>query len=151
MAYLADTNILLRWVQPHDPDHQSAVNAVLMLHRQGEEVFITPQNLVEFWNVATRPAQANGIGLTPVQADAEAMRLERLFPLKPDVPAIHPEWRRLVVSAGVSGVQVHDTRLAAAMRVHGISHLLTFNVRDFTRFGGITVMHPVDVPPMPAS
>jgi hypothetical protein len=28
------------------------------------------------------------------------------------------------------------------MHVHGVSHLLTLNVRDFSRYAGITVVHP---------
>lgn len=146
MSYLADTNVLLRWVQPSDPERATAVAAVDALWDQGEEVYITPQNLIEFWNVATRPHTANGLGLTPAQADVEASQLETIFPLVPDTAAIYPQWRQLVMGAAVSGVQVHDARLAAVMRVHGISHLLTFNVRDFQRFGGITVVHPGDVP-----
>jgi predicted nucleic acid-binding protein len=144
MAYLLDTNILLRWTQPLDPQHALAVKAVLQLREREEELCIVPQNLVEFWNVATRPVERNGFGLTPQQADAEVQRLEQLLPVKLDVPQIHAEWRRLVVEAEVRGVQVHDARLAAAMRVHGVSNLLTFNVRDFTRFG-VTAVHPSDV------
>ena len=146
MPYLADTNILLRWIEPGAPMCEQARVAVRALRVAGEDIFITPQNMVEFWNGATRPTHANGLGLTPVQADVEARQLESLFPLIPDVPAIHARSRSLVVTVGVSGVQVHDARLAAAMLVHGISHLLTFNVRDFQRFGGIQVVHPSRVP-----
>ncbi len=146
MSYCADTNILLRWIEPGTALCDEAQAAVKVLRRQGETVYITPQNLVEFWNGATRPLSANGLGLTPAQADAEASALERLFPLLPDTPAIHPEWRRLVVAHSVSGVQVHDARLAAALLTHGVTHLLSFNVRDFQRFGGITTVHPADVP-----
>lgn len=146
MAYLADTNVLLRWIQPQDIDHARAVQAVLSLREAGEEVVLTPQNLVEFWNVATRPKERNGVGLTPAQADQETQRLERLFPVLLDRPEIHGVWRRLVVECGVSGVQVHDARLAAAMAVHGVTHLLTFNGRDFTRYQSVTVVHPSQVP-----
>jgi len=38
-----------------------------------------------------------------------------------------------------------DTKFAAAMLVHGISHILTFNVQDFKRFPSITVVHPATV------
>ena len=40
------------------------------------------------------------------------------------------------------GVQVHDARLAAAMYVHGVAHILTLNVADFSRFSGLTPVHP---------
>jgi predicted nucleic acid-binding protein len=46
------------------------------------------------------------------------------------------------VSHNVSGVQVHDARLAAAMRVHGIERVLTFNERDFARYPDIQAVHP---------
>ena len=59
----------------------------------------------------------------------------------PDSLAVHEEWRRLLVTHGVSGVQVHDARLAAAMRVHGVKRILTFNDRDFTRFTHIEAIH----------
>jgi predicted nucleic acid-binding protein len=62
--------------------------------------------------------------------------------LLPDSEAIYHEWRRLVVTHSVSGVKVHDARLAAAMKVHGIEHLLTLNPDDFTRYTDITVVHP---------
>lgn len=55
------------------------------------------------------------------------------------------EWRRLVVAHSVSGVQVHDARLAAAMLVHRIPYLLTLNARDFARYPGITALHPSEV------
>ncbi|HET6386052.1 MAG TPA: type II toxin-antitoxin system VapC family toxin [Armatimonadota bacterium] len=145
MPHLADTNILLRWLEPGTPMCAQAQAAVRKLRLRGETIYITPQNLVEFWNGATRPATANGLGLTPAQADAEARQLESLFPLAEDTPAIHRQWRHLVVACGVSGVHVHDARLAAAMLAHGIDHILTFNVRDFARFGAIVAVHPTSV------
>src|SRR3989442_13670907 len=76
MAYLVDTNVALRWTQPSDPGYTLAQSAIATLRQRSEAVFITPQNLIEFWNVATRPAVRNGLGLTPAQADHEAARLE---------------------------------------------------------------------------
>jgi predicted nucleic acid-binding protein len=108
-------------------------------------VFITPQNLIEFWNAATHPVDRNGFGFTPAQADREVTQLEQLFPLAPDTPAIYGEWRQRVVSVGVSGVQVHDARLVAVMRAHGLTHILTFNTHDFVRYPGIITVHPQDV------
>src|SRR5438105_3144076 len=59
--------------------------------------------------------------------------------------AVHAEWRRLLVLHAVTGVQVHDTRIAATMSVHGVTHLLTFNGGDFARFAGVTARHPRDI------
>lgn len=145
MAYLADTNILLRWVSPADPQHSLAVSSVKALQRRGEIVHITPQNLIEFWNVATRQAAANGLGMSPAEAERQVESLELLFPLVPDTPDVYREWRRLVSVAGVSGVRVHDARLAAVMLANGLTHVLTFNSADFKGFPGITVVRPEDV------
>ncbi len=116
-----------------------------MLRQRREPVCYTPQNLVEFWRVCTRPVSANGFGLSVAETDRRAKVIERLFTLLPDRPEIHTEWRSLVVACEVSGVQVHDARLVAAMRVHGLSRLLTLNVADFTRFPGVIAVHPEDV------
>jgi hypothetical protein len=52
------------------------------------------------------------------------------------------EWRRIVVQQAVSGVQVHDARLVAAMRVHKVRHIFTLNVADFSRYEMIEAVHP---------
>ena len=144
MIYLADTNVLLRFADRTHPIHATIRAAVRKLRTSGHSVRATPQNFVEFWNVATRPIERNGLGLVPATADRLLRLVERLFSLLPDSPAVYTEWRRLVVSFGVSGVQVHDARIAAAMIVHGVTHILTFNTTDFVRYGtrGIVAVNP---------
>jgi predicted nucleic acid-binding protein len=145
MEHLADTNILLRSIDQTHTMHSSATTALRTFLGSGDRVCVTPQNIIEFWSVCTRPVDRNGLGLSPGEADREASRLEGLLTLLPDVPAIYPEWRRLVVAHSVSGVRVHDARIVAAMNIYGISNLLTFNGPDFNRFPGIHVVHPNDV------
>lgn len=145
MDYLADTNIILRLAEPAHPMHAAVLKSVTKLFSDGNDLCLIPQNLIEFWNVATRPADKNGFGWTPSQTDAEVSILENAFTILPDVQAIFTEWRRLVIAHSVSGKQVHDTRLVAAMNVHKIYHLLTFNTDDtddFKRFSNITVVSP---------
>ncbi len=142
--YLADTNILLRLVKSNDPEFPLIRSAVRALEARGNRLCYVPQNMVEFWNACTRPADRNGYGLSIAEADQRAQRVERAFALLPDNDRIHPEWRRLVLAQSVSGAQVHDARLVAAMHVHGVTHLLTLNDRDFTRYSGITIVHPRD-------
>ncbi len=138
----ADTNILLRSVEPAHPTHQQAVNAVKTLLANGDRVCLIPQNLIEFWNVATRSTDKNGFGWSPVKTDAEISRLETLLTVLPDSQAIYREWRKLVLANSVIGKQVHDARIAAAMNVHQITKLLTFNIKDFKRFRHITLIDP---------
>ncbi|MDB9420383.1 PIN domain nuclease [Microcystis aeruginosa CS-563/04] len=97
---------------------------------QGEKLYIAPQNLIEFWNVYTRPINRNGLGRTVAAAKAEIDRLKSLFPIIDDLPAIYPEWERLVFTYSVKGVQVHDAKLVAAMCVHDLIPFFKSNDRD---------------------
>lgn len=146
MAYLFDSNILLRLVHRHHPEHVLARTAAHMLHQRGEQGYYTSQNLVEFWNVATRPATARGgLGRSLKDTDHAVRVVERIVTLLPDTSTVHTEWRRLVVAQGVAGVQVHDARLVAFMQVYGVTHLLTLNTKDFARYPGIIAVHPSHV------
>lgn len=146
MAYLLDTNILLRTLITDDPTYQTTQNAIASLRRSKQRLFIAPQNLIELWSVATRPADKNGLGLDPNQAKAEVTRLKELFILLPDVEQVYLEWERLVTTYEVKGTKVHDTRLVAFMIVHRLDYVLTFNVKDFRRFSGeITPVSPKEI------
>jgi len=147
MSYLVDTNILLRLVQKNSPIHSDTQRAILMLKRQGELLYIIPQNLIEFWAVATRPINSNGLGLSTAQAVHETEKLKKIFILHLDRPAIFGEWESLIVKYQVMGKQVHDARLVAAMITHQITHILTFNIDDFKRFSAIVVVDPRSVTP----
>ncbi len=140
MKCLLDTNVLLRMSEPGTVACDDALRMVAHLRRAGHELVIAPQVMVEFWCAATRPSNRNGLGWSVEQADAALTQWEASFGMVPETPAIYHEWRRLVGSIGVSGVQVHDARIVAGMTVHGITHILTFNVADFTRFAGIGVL-----------
>ena len=111
MAYLVDTSILGRLANVTDVDHPVALRAVVELHRRGEVLHVTPQNLVEFRNAATRPAVVNGLGLTAAEAEAKVSDFEAAFPLLAETPDIYPAWKALVGALGVIGKQVHDARL----------------------------------------
>ena len=144
--YLVDSNILLRWVKPDHSDYPAIVSAIEdILQRQGVLCY-TSQNLAEFWNTSTRPVDRNGYGLSPGETDRRAKFFEDRLRLLPDSLAVHEEWRKLLVTHSVSGVQVHDARLVAAMRVHGLKRILTFNDRDFARYTDIQAIHPRAIP-----
>lgn len=145
MSFLLDTNILTRAAQPGHAMHQVALDSVAELRRQQESLHIAPQNIYEFWVVATRPVAQNGIGLTPSEADAELSRFVAWFSLLGDDPRILPLWRQLVVQHQVIGKSGHDARLVATMFAYGIDRLLTFNKADFARYQQITVFSPRDI------
>ena len=150
--YLADSNILLRSIQEDHPLKPVAFNAVSTLLERGDQVFLVPQVLYEFWVVCTRPEGeqphgGNGLGMTPEATVQEMARLMHLLPMIPDDERIFGLWTLLVSSYGVLGKQAHDTRLVAAMLTHNITHLLTFNGRHFDRYDKITVVDPNHILP----
>ncbi|MGI8979373.1 MAG: type II toxin-antitoxin system VapC family toxin [Pirellulaceae bacterium] len=153
MSYLVDTSVLVRLANQQDASYGIAWGAVTELHRRGEVLHIASQNLVEFLNVATRPLANNGLGLSPADAHKQLVQFESTFPLLAETVDIHPAWKTLVSVLGVIGKQVHDARLVAICRVHGVSQVLTFNTAHFARLGTagptITAVHPHDIQPAP--
>lgn len=145
--YLADSNILLRLAKRDHPEYRVVRSAVKTLHENDIQLAYTLQNLAEFWNASTRPANKNGFGLSIEETENNAREIERSFMFLPDNDAVFREWRRIVFRFRVSGVQVHDARIAASMYAHGIAHILTFNGSDFTRFTAISAIHPNSVLP----
>jgi predicted nucleic acid-binding protein len=145
MSVQLDTNILIRLAQPTDPAHGIARTAVAKLQGTRRSPGIVPQNLYEFWVVATRPVAGNGLGLTVPECHAEIVRLKTLFPLRLDDPAIVGVWEVLVVAHDCKGKVAHDARLVAAMQTHGLTDILTFNTGDFARFPGIVAIDPATV------
>ena len=149
MGILVDTSVLGRLANRTDILHAAAQAAVMRLHRRGEILHVTAQNLVEFRSFATRPIAVNGLGMTAAQASAVAAAFEATFPMLDETPAVYPAWRSLVERIGVVGKQVHDARLVAVCQVHGVKGVLTFNVAHFARLAspetGIEVLDPLDV------
>jgi predicted nucleic acid-binding protein len=143
VVYLLDTSLLVRLANSADAQHSTAVTAVLELHRRGEALHVTPQVLVEFRSVATRPVESNGLGLSPADAAAQSAGFEAAFGLLVETLDVYPAWKQVVDGLGIIGKQVHDARLVAVCHVHGVSHLLTFNAAHFARmaeFGPTVVM-----------
>lgn len=145
MSYLVDTNVLLRSVQKSHPMHPAATQSIDLLIRDGEKVPVIPQNLIEFWAVATRPETSNGLGLSVEETAQRIAALKTAFVLLPDTDSIFNQWEHLVARHSVAGKQVYDARLVAAMLVHNLTHLLTFNDGDFKRFSEITVVNPQNI------
>ena len=131
MSILIDTNVLLRRTQPAHVHHVVAVESVAALMTAGEPVHFTLQNIAEFWTVATRPIANNGLGFAPATAFAEIAKIEHLLNVLPDSPLMYEEWKRLILKHQIIGVRSHDARLVAAMNVHRVRRILTFDREDF--------------------
>jgi len=95
--------------------------------------------------VATRPLSSNGLGMSTIDAQSRIVELRRTFILMPDTAGVFDNWLALVSHHDVKGKPSHHARLVAAMQVHGITQILTFNRGDFARYPGIMVLTPDEV------
>jgi predicted nucleic acid-binding protein len=125
------------------PQNPVAARALATLLRERSEVFITAQNIVEFWAVATRLRESNGFGWTCERTRAEVQGLRQKFPLLQESPAIFVQWTRLVETIPVTGKRAHDARLVAVLKTHRVDHLLTFNSGDFRLFTDVSIVDPL--------
>src|SRR5262245_29111037 len=117
---LLDTNLLTRMTRSRDAQAAIARSAIQTLVDRGEQIIVVPQNLYEFWVVATRasgppPGGSNGLGMTPQQTSLWIQFFKRRFMLLPDREEIGDLWLSLVTTHGVKGFRAHDVRLVAAM------------------------------------
>ena len=146
---LLDTNLLARLTSSLHPHCVPSRRAVSRLNSRGERLVIVPQNLFEFWAVATRkpgppPTGQNGLGMPCNQASQWMQYFRRRFVMLPDRVDLLDQWHTLVHTHGIQGLKSHDARLVAAMHTHGITRLLTFNAADFKQFS-ITLIDPTTV------
>lgn len=145
MKVLVDTNLLTRSADASHPHHEIAKKAIASISARGDSPCLVPQNFYEFWVVCTRPVSDNGLGMS---ADLVLRRLDDLreaFELLDETPAFRPTWEALVVKYNVQGKSAHDARFVAAMEVHGLSTILTFNKQHFLRYERIVVLSPDEV------
>jgi predicted nucleic acid-binding protein len=98
-----------------------------VLFREGSRLCLAKQSLIESWVVATRPRDVNGFGLSAQFAVNQLARARRVFHILAEGDEIHREWESLVAHHQVLGKAAYDARLVAAMRVHGIQRILTYN------------------------
>jgi predicted nucleic acid-binding protein len=140
-----DSNIILRLFQPNHAHSPITEAAIIQLEQLGFFLCLVPQNIYEFWVVATRPVLQNGLGLSSPDARESVDSLLRQFHMLRDERGIFGNWISLVTQHQAIGKNAHDARLAAAMERHSIANLLTFNGADFKRFPSIQILDPAEI------
>ena len=151
MRYLLDTGILLRLVNRADPLFPSVRNAARTLRARGHTFCTATQNAAEFWNVCTRPGTVRGgLGLSLDEAARRLRIIERGVTVLSETDTTYQTWKALIVSHSVHGVQVHDARLAALMASYVLTHLLTLNKAEFSRYSFLQPLTPADLTGFPS-
>jgi len=130
---LLDANLLLRLTNRHDPEYRRA-QRVVFRYRAAEALAVAPQSLYEFWAVATRSRDVNGMGMEIERARSWIGNCLRMFPLLPEPAQLVRAWVAIVEKYGIKGFRAHDARYVALMQLQGLDKIMTYNVRDFAVF-----------------
>lgn len=138
-----DTNLLVYAHREDSPWHDSAYARIVEL-AEGRAPWAIPWPcLDEFLAIVTHP----GIFAPPTPLAAAVDQVEAWLEapslvLLSESEGYWPELRAALQGGRVVGAQVHDARVAALCRLHGVRELWTAD-RDFGRFPGLTVRNPL--------
>lgn len=138
---LLDTNVLVYLSSSSSPLHLAARDAVRQLAEDAAGLALTGQNLLEFYTVATRSTADRGLGMSPAEAREQARRFASRLCVLDDRSVDWLGVLDLAVDENVRGRRVHDARLVAVMREHGLTEILSFD-RGMDGFAGITRVEP---------
>ena len=133
------TNVLIYANQIGSAHHDPAVRLLRQADADGLELWISAQVLREYLAAVTR-VQGHIAPLTMPVAVEQARLLAQRFWILEDGPSVRAQLLTLLSVHPVAGRQVHDANIVATMLAHGVTHLLTFNVADFTRFADIVTI-----------
>ncbi len=137
--FLLDSNILVYAFDASERiKHKKAITLLDPCWLGGRTYAVSLQNLSEFFVTVTskipRPiskeAATNIVG--------KIIAFHGFLKLKPTETSV---LRACEMSTG-KGTPYWDALLAATMAEHGISHILTENIKDFRNIQGITVVNP---------
>ena len=129
-----DTNVLVRARFEAAPSHGPARHWMGEVGASGEAMRISRQVMREYLATVTRPQPWS----PPVAMDAalgHLASLEARFEILEDGPGVADMLSALCREVPVAGKQVHDANIVATMLAHGERRLLTFNEKDFRRYG----------------
>lgn len=138
-----DTNLLVYAHREDSPWHRAAAEWIERIAAGPAPWAIPWPCLHEFLAIVTHPR----IYRPPTPADRAVDQVDAWL----EAPGLTllgegedywPVFRQLVLSGGALGPQVHDARVAALCRYHGIQALYTAD-RDFGRFPGLEIRNPL--------
>lgn len=138
---IVDTNVLIYALDTAAPQHAAALALLNAARADATTLFVTPQILCEFYSVVTNSRRV----ARPRDAAETMTVLSDLLAFLHVLPIPASTIDRLLDllrRRPVTGSDVFDLHIVAAMQANGISRIYTFNVADFAAFPELTVVEP---------
>jgi len=138
-----DTNILVYAHREESPFHEAAFARMAEL-AEGAATWSIPWPCVhEFLAIMTHPRIYAPPTPLPRALDQVNAWIESPTLVLLGESATHWSTLRALLAGGrISGAMVHDARIAALCRQHGVRELWSAD-RDFSRFSGLSVVNPL--------
>ena len=134
-----DTNLLIEATNAKRRQHEQ-VRALIETHPR---LVFSAQVLREYLVVATRPTEANGLGLSLPDALENVHAFRENIRLLPEERPILPTLIKLVGEIPCAGKRIHDAHIVATLMVHKVGRIATLNAEDFRAFSKwIVVLTP---------
>jgi uncharacterized protein len=138
-----DTQILVYSVRADSPFHHAAQDCIRRLAEGASPWALTWHNLHEFIAIVTnariyKPPTPLSDALVQIAYWAKSPSLRLLS----EGPGYLEHLALLATQGTVSGGMIHDARVAALCRAHGVRELWSAD-RDFSRFPGMVVRNPL--------
>jgi len=138
-----DTNLLVYGHRLDSPWHARTSELLRELSENASPWAIPWPCLHEFFGVVTHPRVYDPPSTLLEATDQIEVWFESpSLVLLAERDGYWPELRALVTTGRIAGPRVHDARIAALCRLHGVRELLTAD-RDFGRFPTLRVRNPL--------
>jgi toxin-antitoxin system PIN domain toxin len=138
-----DTNLLVYAHREDSPWHEAAWTRLAGL-AEGRASWAIPWPCIhEFLAIVTHPriyAPPTPLSMALEQVDAWLKSPSLALLAEPE--GYWPALRSIIKAGLVTGPQIHDARVAALCKIHGVRELWTAD-RDFNRFPDLVVRNPL--------
>ena len=139
-----DTNVLLTATDESRPNHDVAGSLIANCGSRGLHLVASGQVLREYLVVATRPVDANGLGLSTQDAVGNLGAFLAHIRILAETEKSAEHLRQLGLAHQLRGKSFHDANIVATMSSHGIHILVTENIKDFASFGEVDAVSVLD-------
>jgi predicted nucleic acid-binding protein len=135
-----DTNVLLAATDTSRDQHAEAIQFLDGALKGDQRLFVIAQIFREYLVVATRPLEANGLGLSSSDASDNVCRFQRFLEILPEDGKTTDHLLLLIREGHLKGKRIHDANLVASMVRHGLRKLKTYNPADFKSFSELDIL-----------